>query len=135
MSMKLIGQSIHCEKLTTFLATNKQFYNDVENCNFRNYGLVDYDSRILMRMIKESDLRVEIIFKKTKNPWSSANGWCYPPKPIIYLNSRRDWTYIQDFTYTVVHELIHLIGIDHGSNTLKRDCPHEVVAQIARRLI
>lgn len=137
MTMRLhsINYSIQNELLNKFLATNKEFYEAVRFADFKNYDLVDYDGRLVSRMLLESKLDVEIVFKKTLNPWASVNGWCYPPQPIIYLNARRDFVNIANFTYTVVHELIHLIGINHGTNTLKKDCVHEVVANIARRLI
>lgn len=135
MSLKIIGNSPYCNQLNTFLATREDFYEAIKFCEFRNYGLVDYDGRLVSRMLKESNLQVEVRFQKTKNPWSSVNGWCYYPNPVVYLNSRKEWPTIKRFTYTVVHELVHLIGIDHGSNTLKPDCPHEVIAKIAEKLI
>ena len=71
-----------------------------------------------------SGKQMNIVYYKSKNPWSKAYGFYTPSRPFdININTRRMNRTTASFVATLVHEMIHAIdGLDsenefgHGSN-------------------
>ncbi len=64
------------------------------------------------------DQAFPVIAYKTTWPWSSVLG--YTQDGEIYLNTRKSWD-TSGYGTTVSHELMHIIGFSHGSNTFAED--------------
>lgn len=101
------------------------FLQDIESKEFNmTEASGDYIAKKLLWFIQQEH-RINIVFYRSRNPWSKAYGYYTKARPFdININTRRMNRTTASFVATFIHEMIHAIdGLDmvydygHGDNS------------------
>jgi hypothetical protein len=98
-------------KIANCIVKNQNFLSEVKEIRSFDFSLAN---GLYVVQQLEKDIEIKITTYRPWNRWSVANAYSVNGKPLINFNVYNNPRPIPKMVNTVIHESLHVYGINHG---------------------